>query len=51
MIAKIVKGKSFSGCVKYILDDKKGTKLLDSKDVRLKDNISIIQSFVAQAKL
>ena len=51
MIAKIVKGKSFSGCVKYILDDKKGTKLLDAKDVRLKDKASIIQSFVAQAKL
>ena len=51
MIAKIVKGKSFSGCVKYILDDKKGTRLLDVKDVRLKNKASIIQSFVAQAKL
>lgn len=37
--------------MKYILDDKKGTKLLDAKDVRLKDKVSITQSFVAQAKL
>lgn len=51
MMAKISKGKSFSGCVKYILDEKKGTKLLDAQDVRLKDKASIIQSFVAQAKL
>ena len=50
-MAKISKGKSFSGCVKYILDEKKGTKLLDAQDVRLKDKASIIQSFVAQAKL
>lgn len=51
MMGKIVKGKSFSGCVKYILDEKKGTKILDAQGLRLKSKASIIQSFVAQAKL
>lgn len=51
MIGKITKGKSFSGCVKYILDKEKGTKLLDAQGVRLKSKESIIQSFVIQAKL
>lgn len=51
MIGKITKGKSFSGCIKYILDKEKGTKLLDAQGVRLKSNESIIQSFVMQAKL
>ncbi len=51
MIGKITKGKSFSGCIKYILDKEKGTKLLDAQYVRLKSKESIIQSFVMQAKL
>lgn len=51
MIAKIIKGKGFKGCVNYILDRKKGTMLLEAKDVRLKSKASIIQSFVSQAKL
>lgn len=51
MIGKITKGKSFSGCIKYILDKEKGTKLLDAHGVRLKSKESIIQSFVLQAKL
>lgn len=51
MIGKITKGKSFSGCIKYILDKEKGTKLLDAQGVRLKSKESIIQSFVMQAKL
>ena len=51
MMAKIIKGKGFKGCVNYILDSKKGTTLLDAKDVRLKSKASIIQSFVSQAKL
>ena len=51
MMAKIIKGKGFKGCVNYILDSKKGTTLLEAKDVRLKSKVSIIQSFVSQAKL
>ena len=51
MIAKIVKGRSFSGCIKYILDKEKDTKLLDAQGIRLKSKTSIIQSFVSQAKL
>lgn len=51
MMAKIIKGKGFKGCVNYILDSKKGTTLLEAKDVRLKSKASIIQSFVSQAKL
>lgn len=51
MMGKIVKGRSFSGCIKYILDKEKDTKLLDAQGIRLKSKASIIQSFVAQAKL
>ncbi|MBF0577562.1 relaxase/mobilization nuclease domain-containing protein [Dysgonomonas sp. GY617] len=51
MMAKIVKGAGFKGTVNYILDPKKGTTILDADGVRLKSKASIIQSFVAQAKL
>lgn len=51
MMAKIVKGKSFSGAINYILDNKKGTTLLDAAGVRLKSKASIINSFITQAKL
>lgn len=51
MMGKIVKDRSFSGCIKYILDKEKDTKLLDAQGIRLKSKASIIQSFVAQAKL
>lgn len=50
-MAKIIKGKGFKGCVNYILDSKKGTTLLEAKDVRLKSKASIIQGFISQAKL
>ncbi|MCT4647263.1 MAG: relaxase/mobilization nuclease domain-containing protein [Carboxylicivirga sp.] len=51
MIAKIVKGKCFRGVVNYVLDKKKGTELLDSEGLRLKDAESIIQSFEGQVEL
>lgn len=51
MMAKIVKGRSFKGCINYILDEKKQTVLLDAQSVRLKSKASIIRSFVTQAKL
>jgi len=51
MMAKIIKGKGFKGCVNYILDKEKQTTLLDAQGLRLKNVASIIQSFVSQAKL
>jgi hypothetical protein len=48
MIGKIIKGKSFKGCVSYVLD--KGlSKLLDSEGVWLNDTNSIINSFYMQS--
>ena len=51
MMAKIVKGTTFGGVVKYILDPAKQTKLLDSDGVRLKNLNSIVRSFEAQREL
>ena len=51
MMGKIVKGKSFRGCVNYILDRDKQTILLDTQGVRLKSKAFLIRSFVTQAKL
>lgn len=50
-MAKIVKGTSFSGVVKYILDPEKQTDLLAADGVRLKNLDSIAQSFDAQREL
>lgn len=50
-MAKIVKGTSFSGVVKYILDPEKQTNLLATDGVRLKNLDSIAQSFEAQREL
>lgn len=51
MIAKIVKGQGFAGVVNYILDQKKGTELLNSEGLRLKNKDTIIESFKQQAEL
>ncbi|RGV57243.1 mobilization protein [Bacteroides intestinalis] len=51
MMAKIVKGTTFGGVVKYILDPAKQTNLLNSDGVRLKNLDSIVQSFEAQREL
>lgn len=51
MIAKIVKGQCFAGVVNYILDQKKGTELLESEGLRLKNKDTIIESFRQQAEL
>ncbi|WP_282126371.1 relaxase/mobilization nuclease domain-containing protein [Marinifilum flexuosum] len=51
MIAKIVKGKGFAGVVNYILDQKKGTELLNSEGLRLKNKEAIVESFKQQAEL
>lgn len=49
MIAKIVKGQGFKGVVNYILDKAKNAELINSEGVRLKNQNTIIQSFVMQA--
>ncbi|MCK9436488.1 MAG: relaxase/mobilization nuclease domain-containing protein [Synergistaceae bacterium] len=49
MMAKITKGSSFKGVVKYIIDEKKNTQILDTDGLRLKNIPSVIQSFVTQA--
>ncbi|WP_159522478.1 relaxase/mobilization nuclease domain-containing protein [Sunxiuqinia indica] len=51
MMAKIVKGQDFRGVVNYVLDKEKGTQLLESQGVRLKDRESIIQSFAFQSEM
>jgi hypothetical protein len=51
MIAKIIKGQGFKGVVNYILDQSKGTEIIDSNGIRLKSPDTIIQSFVSQIEL
>ena len=50
-MAKIVKGRTFKGVIKYILDKQKDTQLLDAEGLRLKSKGSVIQSFITQANL
>ncbi len=49
-MAKIVKGGSFGGCVKYVMD-KQDAKLLNSEGVLLENHQTIAESFEAQALL
>ena len=51
MMAKITKGSNFGGAVRYITQDKKEAKLLDSKGVLTTDRQSIINSFRLQSQL
>jgi len=51
VIAKIVKGNSFAGVIKYILDPKKNTELLGSEGVRTNNIENIIKSFETQQQL
>ncbi|KAA6331107.1 hypothetical protein EZS27_020260 [termite gut metagenome] len=48
MIGKIIKGRSFKGCISYVLG-KEEAKLLDSEGVLLNDTKSIINSFYMQS--
>jgi hypothetical protein len=48
MIGKIIKGKSFKGCISYVLN-KENAKLLGSEGVLLNDTNSIINSFYMQS--
>nr|WP_238866451.1 MULTISPECIES: relaxase/mobilization nuclease domain-containing protein [Proteiniphilum] len=49
MIAKITKGSSFKGVVKYVIDEKKKTQILDTDGLRLKNLSFLIENFVTQA--
>ena len=48
-MAKITKGSSFKGVVKYVIDGKKKTQILDMDGLRLKNLSSVIDGFVTQA--
>ena len=48
MIGKIIKGKSFKGCISYVINNE-NAKLLDSEGVLLTDTNSIINSFYMQS--
>ncbi|KAA6344193.1 hypothetical protein EZS27_008164 [termite gut metagenome] len=48
MIGKIINGRSFKGCISYVLG-KEEAKLLDSEGVLLRDTQSIINSFYMQS--
>lgn len=50
-MAKITKGATFSGAVKYVIDSKKQTELLSADGLRLKDLDSVIRNFERQASL
>jgi len=48
-MAKITKGSSFKGAVKYVIDERKEAQLLDADGLRLKSLSSVIGGFVTQA--
>ena len=50
-MAKITKGRDFGGAVRYVTQDKKDAKILDSKGVLTTDKQSIINSFRLQSQL
>ena len=50
-MAKITKGRDFGGAVRYVTQDKKEAKILDSKGVLTTDKQSIINSFRLQSQL
>ena len=50
-MAKITKGRDFDGAVRYVTQDKKEAKLLDSKGVLTTNRQSIIDSFRLQCQL
>ncbi|MFI3293803.1 MAG: relaxase/mobilization nuclease domain-containing protein [Rikenellaceae bacterium] len=51
MMAKITKGSSFGGVVKYVMDEKKSANLIDSNGVQTRDIEAMAQSFEMQAEL
>lgn len=51
MIAKIMKGSDFKGVVNYILNDEKGTQIIDADGLFLENNDTIAQGFIGQAQM
>lgn len=51
MIAKIMKGSSFKAVVYYILNDEKGTQIIDADGLFLENNDTITQGFIGQAQM
>lgn len=51
MIAKIMKGADFKGVVYYILNDNKGSEIIDAEGLFLENNDTIAQGFVGQASM
>lgn len=51
MIAKIMKGSDFKGVVYYILNDEKGTQIIDSDGLFLENNDTIAQGFIGQSQM
>lgn len=51
MIAKIMKGSDFRGVVYYILNDEKGTRIIDAEGLFLENNDTIAQGFTGQARM
>lgn len=49
MMAKITKGSSFKGVIRYVIDEKKETRILNSDGLRLKNLNTVIDGFVTQA--
>ncbi len=51
MIAKIMKGSDFRGIVNYILNDEKGTQIIDADGLFLENSETIAQGFIGQAQM
>ena len=51
MIAKIMKGSDFKGVVYYILNDEKGTQIIDADGLFLENNDTIAQGITGQARM
>ena len=51
MIAKIMKGSDFKGVVNYILNDEKGTQIIDADGLFLENNDTMAQGFIGQARM
>lgn len=51
MMAKITKGHGFGGVVRYVMQQEKDARLIDSKDVLADSQKSIINSFRLQSQL
>lgn len=51
MIAKIMKSSDFKAVVYYILNDEKGTQIINSDGLFLENNDTIAQGFIGQAQM